>query len=149
MKKSTMSTPKQKQQEISMMNRAKEEHDFLILLCYLRRSPKIVQEVFNPYVKELANQYSSSSTIGQLIDKLRTNTRGKNKLDKESILLFDNFTNLLNLDGLVMRMVTIKNQLSKTRGKYEITTSYNGNPHPINLIRPKYYLTEKIAKQEA
>jgi hypothetical protein len=94
------------------MNRAKEERDFLIFLCYLRRSPKIVQEVFNPYVKELADQYTSSSTIGHLIERLKTNIKGKNNLDKEHILLFENFAGLVNLNGIIMRMVSIRPQMT-------------------------------------
>jgi hypothetical protein len=32
-------------------------------------------------------------------------------------------------------------------GEGETKTSYDCAPFPINLVRPKYYLTEVIAKQ--
>lgn len=49
-----------------------------------------------------------------------------------------------------MKMVSIRPLLADkwAKGKGEPHLSYNDAAHPINLIRPKYYLTEKIAKQE-
>lgn len=48
-------------------------------------------------------------------------------------------------------MVSLRPHLlsQRSKGKGETTSKYNDAPHPINLVRPKYYLTEKIAKMNA
>jgi hypothetical protein len=128
----------------------REEQEFLILLCYLRRSPKIVQDVFTPYVRAMADHYVSNTAIGVMIDRLKLNTKCKGKLDEKHIQLFENVVVMVNFNGLALRMVQMRGQIfEKERNDPEPITSYDCPPFPINLVRPKYYLTEVMAKQEA
>lgn len=82
MRRQAASGISQKNEAGIIINRAKEEQDFLVLLCYIRRSPKIVQEVFVPYVQALTEQYLQSPIIGELVEKLNYKVKGRNKLDR-------------------------------------------------------------------
>jgi hypothetical protein len=108
-----------------------------------------VQEVFSPYVRALADHYTNNSTLANLIERLRTTGKGNKKVDRLHDILFQNFAVLINRYEITMKMVSIRKQVFPVRegADGEGKTSYDCAPFPINLVRPKYYLTEVIAKQ--
>ena len=84
-----------------------------MFLCYLRRCPKIVQEVFAPYVKNLAYHYSSGPITNSIIDRVRPNVRSRGNLDEQHILLFKNFSSLVELEEIAVKMIALRPQLAK------------------------------------
>lgn len=108
-----------------------------------------MQEVFSPYVKALADHYTTNSTLANLIDKLRVYRKGSKKVDRQHDMLFQNFAALINRYEITMKMISFRKNIFPVRegGEGETKTSYDCAPFPINLVRPKYYLTEVIAKQ--
>lgn len=119
-----------------------------MFLCYLRRCPKIVQEVFAPYVKHLAYHYSSGPITNSIIDRVRPNVRAKGYLDEQHIMLFKNFSSLIELEEIAMKMIAMRPQLTKEMAiSSQEEINYKQSPK-INLVRPKYSQTERSAKVE-
>jgi hypothetical protein len=88
-------------------------------------------------------QFPPTSPIRDIVNKLRPNVKEKTKLDREHRLLFDNFSSLINLKELVVKMITMRTEIfpQRSRGFMDMAPdSYQSSPK-VNLIRPKYSLT--------